>query len=103
MMVQKPATAGIGLRLPHIVEVVATPPAVEWLEIHPENILANPHAMELLIELAEHYPISIHTVGISLGSVHSIDRAGFPATSPGPHTGRSISTTFFQSRLTKTH
>jgi len=66
--------AGIGLRLPHIAEVVATRPPVGWLEIHPENFLANPHAMELLLELAEQYPISVHTVGISVGSVCGIDR-----------------------------
>lgn len=67
--------AGIGLRLPHIVEVAATRPHAGWLEIHPENFLANPHATELLIELSDHYPISIHTVGISAGSADGIDRA----------------------------
>jgi uncharacterized protein len=66
--------AGIGLRLPHIAEVVATRPQVGWLEIHPENFLANPHATELLIELARQYPISVHTVGISIGSATGIDR-----------------------------
>jgi uncharacterized protein len=54
--------------------VVATRPPVGWLEIHPENFLANPHAMELLSELAKHYPISVHTVGISVGSACGIDR-----------------------------
>lgn len=67
--------AGIGLRLPHIAEVAATRPPAGWLEIHPENFLANPHAAELLIELSELYPVSIHTVGISIGSVGGIDRA----------------------------
>lgn len=66
--------AGIGLRLPHIVEVVATRPPVAWLEIHPENFLANPHAAELLGELSGEYPISVHTVGISIGSAAGIDR-----------------------------
>jgi uncharacterized protein (UPF0276 family) len=69
------ACAGIGLRLPHIAEVVATRPHIGWLEIHPENFLANPHAAELLIELALQYPISVHTVGVSVGSVSGIDRA----------------------------
>jgi hypothetical protein len=67
--------AGIGLRLPHLAEVVATHPAVPWLEVHPETFLANPHAMELLTDLSRHYPISAHTVGISIGSVDGIDRA----------------------------
>jgi uncharacterized protein len=65
---------GIGLRLPHIAEVVATRPPVGWLEIHPENFLANPHGLELLTDLAHDYPISVHTVGISIGSADGIDR-----------------------------
>jgi uncharacterized protein len=73
----RPQTAertGIGLRLPHIAEVVATRPSVGWLEIHPENFLANPHGLELLTDLARAYPISVHTVGISIGSADGIDR-----------------------------
>jgi len=66
---------GIGLRLPHLAEVVATRPPVGWLEIHPENFLANPHGLELLMDLAHDYPISVHTVGISIGSADGIDRA----------------------------
>jgi uncharacterized protein (UPF0276 family) len=66
---------GIGLRLPHIAEVVATRPSVGWLEIHPENFLANPHGLELLTDLARDYPISVHTVGISIGSADGVDRA----------------------------
>jgi hypothetical protein len=60
-----PNGTGVGLRLPHISEMAATPPAAGWLEIHPETFLANPHATELLIELSRHYPISLHTVGVS--------------------------------------
>ncbi|MBI4521494.1 MAG: DUF692 domain-containing protein [Gemmatimonadetes bacterium] len=70
-----PDGAGVGLRLPHLAEVVATRPSIPWFEIHPENVLANPHATELLLELAPHYPLSVHTVGISIGSVGGIDRA----------------------------
>ncbi len=69
-----PSGAGVGLRLPQIAEVVATRPSVGWLEIHPENFLANPHATELLTELSQHYFISVHSVGISIGSVGGIDR-----------------------------
>ncbi len=67
--------AGIGLRLPHIAEVVATRPPLGWIEVHPENILANPHATELLVDLSKTYPLSLHTVGISIGSADGIDRA----------------------------
>ena len=69
-----PQRTGIGLRLPHLAEVVATRPSVGWLEVHPENFLANPHATEFLLELAPQYPISVHTVGISIGSIDGIDR-----------------------------
>jgi uncharacterized protein len=70
-----PISAGVGLRLPHIAEVAATRPPAAWLEIHPENFLANPHARELLIEISQHYPISVHTVGVSVGSTGGIDQA----------------------------
>ncbi len=70
-----PACAGIGLRLPHLAEIVATRPAAGWFEIHPENFLANPHATELLTDLARDYPISVHSVGVSVGSAGGLDRA----------------------------
>src|SRR5207253_7598469 len=67
--------AGIGLRLPHIADVVAAHPTIGWLEIRPENFLANPHARELLVALSRDYPISVHTVGVSVGSASGIDRS----------------------------
>jgi uncharacterized protein (UPF0276 family) len=68
-----PNGAGVGLRLPHLAEVMATRPTVPWLEIHAENFLANPHATELLMEARRDYPISVHTVGVSVGSVDGVD------------------------------
>ncbi len=70
-----PSRTGIGLRLAHLAEVVADRPDIPWFEIHPENFLSNPHAAELLDEVARHYPISVHTVGVSVGSATGIDRA----------------------------
>jgi len=67
-------TPGIGLRLAHLAEMVATRPSIGWLEVHPENFLTNPHAAELLSELSAYYPISLHTVGISIGSASGINR-----------------------------
>jgi len=77
-----PIGAGIGLRLPHLAEIVATPSVVfsansskpSWLEIHPANFLANPHATELLLEARRDFPVSVHTVGVSIGSAGGIDR-----------------------------
>ncbi len=74
MSSRTPSGAGIGLRLPHIAELVATRPPIGWLEIHPENFVANPHATELLLELSSYYPIAVHTVGVSVGSATGLDR-----------------------------
>jgi uncharacterized protein (UPF0276 family) len=68
-----PTRAGVGLRLPHLNEVVAARPRVPWFEIHPENFIANPHAMNLLEQIRVDCPISVHTVGASIGSVGGID------------------------------
>ncbi len=70
-----PTASGAGLRLPHLADVVATRPRAAWFEIHPENFLANPHATELLLDIARDYPISVHSVGVSIGSAGGIDRA----------------------------
>ena len=63
------ASTGIGLRAPHLAELATSRPEVGFLEIHAENYLA-PHSArrQALNELAEHYPISIHAVGLSLGT-----------------------------------
>jgi uncharacterized protein (UPF0276 family) len=71
---RSPSGTGVGLRLPHLAEVAAARPRAAWLEIHPENFLANPHAAELLDDIARDYPISVHTVGLSIGSAGGIDR-----------------------------
>lgn len=72
---RNPRSAGVGLRLPHLAEVAATRPSAAWFEVHPENFLANPHALELLQDIARDYPISVHTVGVSIGSAGGIDRS----------------------------
>lgn len=66
--------AGLGLRLPHLTDVLATRPAIPFFEVHPESFLANPHALELLDQVAEQYPLSVHTVGVSVGSSRGVDR-----------------------------
>lgn len=75
LSVRTPTRAGVGLRLPHLAEVAAAVPDAAWLEIHPENFLANPHATELLITLHGRYPLSVHSVGVSIGSADGVDRA----------------------------
>jgi uncharacterized protein (UPF0276 family) len=67
-----PAKAGVGLRLPHHDGVRAQRPNVAWLEAHPENYMAAGLADELAA-FAEYYPISLHAVGMSLGSASGLD------------------------------
>jgi uncharacterized protein (UPF0276 family) len=70
-----PLRAGVGLRLQHLKGVLETRPEAAWFEIHPENYLANPYAAEMLFEIAALYPVSVHSVGVSVGSADGIDRA----------------------------
>jgi uncharacterized protein (UPF0276 family) len=70
-----PATAGIGLRSPHAREILATRPTVGWLEAHSENYFAHVGTQPRLLEkLRAHYPLSLHGVGLSLGSTDALDR-----------------------------
>lgn len=70
-----PAQAGIGLRLPHHSLVLAERPAAAWLEVHPENYMADRHSLAELELIRADYPLSLHAVGLSLGSAQGIDRA----------------------------
>lgn len=69
-----PAAIGIGLRSPHIREIDATRPAIGWLEIHSENYLGGGAPQVLLESLRRDYPVSMHGVGLSLGTASGLDR-----------------------------
>lgn len=69
-----PASAGIGLRAPHHDALMATLPDVGWLEAHSENYFADGGAQtEALEKLRAHYPLSLHCVGLSLGTTDTLD------------------------------
>lgn len=70
-----PARAGIGLRLPHQPMVAAERPAAAWFEVHPENYMADAAALRELERVRGHYPLSLHAVGLSLGSATGVDAA----------------------------
>ena len=65
--------AGIGLRSPHLAEIANTTPAVGWLEIHAENYMGGGPAVRTLEGLRRDYPLSVHGVGLSLGSTDEFD------------------------------
>lgn len=69
-----PAAAGIGLRFPHHREVAADPRRLAWVEVHPENYMAGGSALDQLASIRRDLPVSLHGVGLSLGSVAGIDR-----------------------------
>jgi uncharacterized protein (UPF0276 family) len=68
-----PARAGIGLRAPHVAEVQATRPLVAWLEVHAENYMGGGPSLRSLDQIRRDYPISVHGVGLSLGSAAGLD------------------------------
>ena len=59
---------GIGLRHPYYQEVLDTNPAVGWLEVHPENYFGGGAHRHFLSAIRPHYQLSLHAVGLSLGS-----------------------------------
>jgi uncharacterized protein len=70
-----PARAGIGLRAQHHDDLLRDRPDVGWLEAHSENYFADGGAqIDLLLALRQLYPLSLHGVGLSLGSVDPLDR-----------------------------
>jgi uncharacterized protein (UPF0276 family) len=65
--------AGIGLRAPHLAEMARERPATGFLEIHAENYLAASPALQAVERLRADYFLSIHAVGLSLGSCDGLD------------------------------
>ncbi|MBV7536110.1 DUF692 family protein [Duganella sp. sic0402] len=62
---------GVGLRAPHYRQFLAQRPRVGWLEVHSENYLdAGGWDWHVLEQLRRDYPLSLHGVGLGLGSVH---------------------------------
>ena len=65
---------GLGLRAPHVAEVVANRPAVDWWEIHAENHLGGGPARRQLEAIRRDYSVTVHGVGLSLGTADGLDR-----------------------------
>jgi uncharacterized protein len=68
-----PISVGIGLRAPHIDEVIESRPAIAWLEVHAENYLSSGPALRRLERIRDNYAISLHGVGLSLGTAEGLD------------------------------
>jgi len=67
------SSVGIGLRQPHYREIFERTPALGFLEVHSENFFLDGGATMHALERARAaYPISLHGVGLSLGSCDEI-------------------------------
>ena len=69
-----PTRSGISLKPKHYHQILDQLPNAGWFEIHPENFMGNggpPH--RYLEAICAHYPLSMHGVGMSLGSANGVD------------------------------
>jgi len=70
-----PAKTGIGLRFQHHQAVIDARPDVAWMEVHTENYMGGGTPLRHLDAIRRDTPISLHGVGLSLGSAEGLDPA----------------------------
>jgi uncharacterized protein (UPF0276 family) len=70
-----PAMAGVGLRFRHHRAVLDERPAAAWFEVHTENYMGGGPATRYLEAIRGDYPVSLHGVGLSLGTADGLDSA----------------------------
>lgn len=69
-----PGAIGIGLKHQHADALLEIDSGPDFLELHAENYMnAGGPVQERLLSLAARYPLSVHGVGMSLGSAEGID------------------------------
>jgi uncharacterized protein (UPF0276 family) len=66
--------AGVGLRARHYRDFLESRPAVGWVEVHSENYFgAGGYDRHVLERVRADYPLSLHGVGLGLGSAEPFD------------------------------
>jgi uncharacterized protein len=69
-----PVLAGIGLRPVHYQQILEERPAIGWFEVHSENYFgAGGQPLYYLERIRDAYPLSLHGVGLCLGSTSRPD------------------------------
>lgn len=68
-----PTDVGIGLRFQHHQDVVDQTPNVPWFEAHTENYMGGGTPLRFLENIRKDYPVSLHGVGLSIGSADDLD------------------------------
>jgi uncharacterized protein (UPF0276 family) len=67
---------GLGLRSSHYRHIVEARPDVDWFEVLSENFMQTAgRPLHFLDRVAEHYPVAMHGVSLSIGSTDPLDRA----------------------------
>lgn len=65
---------GIGLRQPHLAALLESRPSLDFIEVHSENYFGDGGAALAGLHAARaHYPVSLHGVGLALGSAAGLD------------------------------
>ena len=65
---------GLGLRTQHFEDVLTGEPRVDWWEVITENFLvAGGNPRRVLREVCERWPVMLHGVSLSIGSVDPVD------------------------------
>lgn len=60
---------GVGLRAPHYRDFLERRPAIDWIEVHSENYFGDGGwDLHVLETLRRDYPLSLHGVGLAIGS-----------------------------------
>lgn len=71
-----PLAVGLGLKAQHVREVIDRLPAVGFFEVHAENYMGDGGAAHYWLgRIREHYPLSLHGVGLSIGGTEPPDPA----------------------------
>lgn len=66
--------AGVGLRAPHYRDFLESRPPVGWIEVHSENYFGDGgYDRHVLERVRTDYPVSLHGVGLGLGSAEGLD------------------------------
>lgn len=69
-----PGSFGLGLRPAHYEEIASSRPTVDWFEIPTENYLvAGGRPLQWLDRIRADYPVVMHGVSLSIGSVDPLD------------------------------
>ena len=65
---------GIGLRSQHYADFLSQRPPVAWVEVHSENYFGEGgKALQTLEKVRRDYPVSLHSVSLSLGSADELN------------------------------